>query len=223
MSTVPFRYFQKPVMLKRFYTPSYTNTRYRKKYRKRRFYRRRKFTPYLKLRTGSPELKFSNQSGNDTFSAAGAIIDVLQPAQGDNNNQRIGNEIRVFKVNLNISVSYGAADSIVKILFFRWRYATLDLPTVANVLESADVLSYLNVEYCNNCKVLMHRVTNITSDFDIKLFKFRKSYKYGVKYQFLTDLGNSAEFWSYHILFLTDAGADQPTYRYNFRARFTDK
>lgn len=168
-------------------------------------------------------MKFSDQTGTAIFDSDGVIVNLLQPAQGLNNEQRIGSNIWVFKINLNISITVGASDAIYKVLVFRWRYGIIDAVTPADVLESLDPLAFLKHHNVRNIAIILNRTSRVISDFDIKLHRVRKTYKFGKVMQYSDSGGSTGLYWTYHILFISDLAADLPTYEYTFRGRFTDK
>lgn len=87
----------------------------------------------------SEESKNVDQNQNSTSipAAAGVILgSFFTPAQGTNEDQRIGNQITQKMIEMKYSVSAGDATNFVRVIIFKWYTDNnVEIPTAADVLQ----------------------------------------------------------------------------------------
>lgn len=83
------------------------------------------------------EMKFADENYNNTPSNTGIMKVILNPAQGVTENQRIGDQIRLQKLELRININ-GANLHICRVILFYWKpNVTVFAPTPGYILNGA--------------------------------------------------------------------------------------
>lgn len=98
---------------------------------------------------------------------AGQLFGMLNIAQGIGINQRIGDQITLEKIEVNLNVTAANSDiySHTRVIFFQWHpNQALLLPTVAMILETPTQTfqSFYNFEYRNQFSVLIDHTFSLT-------------------------------------------------------------
>lgn len=119
------------------------------------------------------EVKFkdkTNKGSPTTIIAAGVIIadSISGIAQGTGNSQRVGFKAQAVGLDINYwlhhdhgTTTTGIADNVVRLYLVLDRNPCGTIPTVGEILEDADTLSFLNLDNTRRFRVLKSKVINL--------------------------------------------------------------
>jgi len=169
--------------------------------------------------------KFFDTTASGTVDNTGDLFDICTINVGDTVNTRDGNTIRVFSIEFRYSwfVDPASGGNTCRFLVFRWRGDdSVDVPTLASVLEAADPLSPYNFESLRQKRlIVLHDTQNIISDLAPAVCTEKwitNQLHFNINYNTGFTTGTDKIFF----LAMTDAGSDPPVIRMRSRVVFTD-
>jgi len=171
------------------------------------------------------ETKILDTSNGANISNTGTVSTISTIVQGLDYNQRVGDSIKMQNIYIAYRWQIGASatKTFVRTILFRDldNYGTL--PTVANVLESVDVLSpkkYLNAD---RFSVLYDEVETLSSVSEtLTVSRYSTPHEGHIKYLGTTAADASNGKGSVYLLFLSSEVTNQPRVDFYTRILFTD-
>jgi hypothetical protein len=180
-----------------------------------------------KAMVAKAEHKFIDQTYSVTPSWAGAITQIVQPAQGSNEQQRIGDKIKPLSLSVK-SYLTGTNNHIFRLILFQWfPDQTVYAPATGNILVGGYSgtlyfpLSPLNKDYKKQYHILHDKIYECDSAHPIKLINFTVPAKKMRTVNFVA--GSATEcIGSLHWMVVQDGVTSLNTYNANFRYTYED-
>lgn len=150
----------------------YARKRYAKKpYRAKRSSLARAVKKVIAKAMPKPEKKFFTQTASDgSIDTAGTITQLSAIAQGDDVNNRQGNDVQMDYLDINLIATNTNAtgdegfNTILRFLIVQDTQQNNITPTIAQVLSSVDVLSHLNPDNVGRFKVIFDKKVVLNSE-----------------------------------------------------------
>lgn len=101
---------------------------------------------YIKKESETKYLITDSTTSAINFNYAGAIVPISQIAQGDSDDQRDGDQVRLQELKMKFRVLNVTAtsDRVIRVIIFRWKpLATASLPTAQTILYESISQDYL--------------------------------------------------------------------------------
>lgn len=171
------------------------------------------------------ETKFLNVASSQTVSNTGSIVPLSQIVQGVNYTERIGDSIKIQKIEFRCKVSMSTSASFTnfRLIIFRDLYQQGADPTITNVLGSASTLNPKNFLLRDRFSLLVDEmfVMSVSGDNACSL-EYNIPHEGHIKYIGTTAATASNGFGSIYMLVLSDEATNVPTIAYNSNIYFTD-
>jgi len=170
-----------------------------------------------------PESKWYDTSLAGTSISSTALITPLDGiAQGVTQSTRVGDSIKASSLFIRYSLSRVAGDSFCRIIHFIWK--SNDVPTVAQVLQTASYISPLNRDFGFNIRVLQDRLYTLASgESALQVEKIAKKLWYTNRYD--SDAVTTTSMNGLYSLMISDkvaAGGLEPVITYYARLSYKD-
>lgn len=176
------------------------------------------------------ETHHHNEAGTGTeCNTTGAFINISDIAQGDNDTDRVGDQICLKSVFGNYSLIAGSSGtlSVVRLIMFQWRMDNgAEAPALNDILFDTTNVPYLSntVVDCSKFKVLydkMHYVGPVGGDVNMIARRFSLR-NFNKKLQY-TAGGTNGKNQIYMLVISNNvSGATCPNFYYHARLTFTD-
>lgn len=162
---------------------------------------------------------------NTSFNSTGTVLYLTGMAQGTDYNQRVGNSIKCQYMNL-VQVFFLGTNSqnTCRVILFRDRENRQSLPSVTDVLESADPRAQYNHNNTDRFTILKDQFFILDTYHPTRAFEWSKSDKTHIRYEGTTSGVSDADENNVFLLYLADSasGAASPISTYNFRLGYVD-
>jgi len=178
---------------------------------------------YLKGLVNS-EMLHTNIAASTTISSTGGVIHLTGLAQGDTSSGRTGNSVlfRNLLQRIRITLNSSASTTYVRYMLVQDNQQIGDTtPTIADVLESVDVLSPLATASQGRFKVLQSKVIaldNVKSK--TYLTTKYKDMRHHVRYN--GSANTDIQKGGIYFMFVSDQSITTPTLDYNFKLGYHD-
>lgn len=159
-----------------------------------------------------------------TPTASGSILNLCQIAQGDDEDNRTGNRVLLHSIYFKAvaTIHASATDTYVRVIFFVDKQNDGSAPTVADVLELASVLGFLNPDNTERFGIIKDDVYHLSQD-QGKSGTYMKQY---IDCNFHVDFDGTAEGDTntncVYMLVISTEATNTPTFTYNFFKKWYD-
>lgn len=176
------------------------------------------------------EKKYYDYSALDNPDSSGSIHHLTSIAEGDDNNQRNGRSIKAVSLGIRgtLQLNAGAVDTCCRIILFKDYSSNGVAPTVTDVLQAADVNSFLNVNNVGKggrFKILLDKFVCLSDSGNKKyhMDEFRKKLEDHIRFSGTTGAITSAAQGHYYMLNISDQIiTTAPGFDVKTRVRFYD-
>lgn len=170
------------------------------------------------------EPKFVDTSGNGTISTTGVLGILSLLAQGNTDQQRNGNQVKLkdIKIQIDIGRNAAAASNRVRAMLIVDKEFDGALPTIANVLQTSNVLSPLNKDYSKRFVVLKTKHFMIDASMASKSFTWYCKLPFHGFYDGTTAAAADCKENQILLLLLEDQAINVASYAYYARINFYD-
>lgn len=168
----------------------------------------------------------------DTFSAgasmtSGGTVDCLSlMAQGSTASGRNGQQVKFLSVNgkyqITRSTSATSDSSTVRVMVFRYNNNAGSLPAVTDILESANPLSFNDIDESANFTVVHDRMYILDDQNPSRIVKFFRKVQSRAKYDGTAANISGTVSGQYFILYVSDEATYYPSLTYQTRLRYVD-
>lgn len=199
---------------------------YHKKYQSRKFGKKSSFTKAVKkIISKQHERKFAevataSLTPSATMATANAHLSGI--AQGDSEETRDGNELRVksIRVNYTIQQNPSATATMVRVVIARMKSTINDTaPDWNNIFVEDTIETHKDHRLAQRFNILMDR-THLLGDKILQLGKYYKACDYKVKFN--GPASNDYESGNLFIWFVSNEVLNTPTVRYSTQVSFED-
>lgn len=169
------------------------------------------------------EYKYFDISETQNVDYNGYLPSLCTPTQGDGDNQRDGDRLKMQNLTFRGRLARNGADAIVRVIIGIDKQAKVG--TAADVLESTGAttmgpISPKNYDKRFQTKILFDRRWNLTTDNPIATVNINKALNLHQQFQAGTTTMNSGRLFAIFISNIT--GANTPVMQYYSRVTFTD-
>lgn len=209
--------------------PFYTNqSRHHRRGRSDRHKSTRSLVFEMKRKMPEPEVKWfdyinSVATGSGVVGTTPFIFQLDAIAQGDGQNERIGDSIKQSSMFVNYTLlAEPDSNATVRIMHFIWKAP--GVPTTAQILQNdttQPVISPLNRDYATNIRVIKDRTYALgTGESQLQVEKFYKKMYAVTKYT--ADNATTTSDNGLYMLYVSDNGTDSPRINYYHRLNYKD-
>lgn len=175
-----------------------------------------------------PEFKVVDQLLSATTDTSGEIDDICLVAQGDDDNNRSGNSIRIMSIamNMDATIHASATNSVVRQILFYAKTVNGSAPVVGDVIANAgglNVRGHRNLDNRHNIFVLKEwRYTLTSANITGRSFKFYKRLNMLQNYDNTTGTIADLRTGYLGLLTVTNEATNKPSVVTTCRVRFVD-
>lgn len=172
---------------------------------------------------GRSERKHYQTTANSTQNNSATITSISNIPQGDTDETRDGDQLRISSVELNYELIGADATNLFRVMLFQWFDDST--PTVTDVLTSAidAILQTYRRDTRRMFRVLYDHThplsLNSSNEVLVRFKRFTRGFRRKIQYQ----AGGTTGINKLYILLVSDSGvASDPAYIYKTRVNYTD-
>ncbi len=171
------------------------------------------------------ELKWFDRAQDAAVANTGTVTYMSTITQGDGRTERTGVSVKVIKQYATVTMTQHASalETFVRVMFIIDKIPKQALPAVTDILQDADVNSFINIDAAPRFRILYDKVSSLSSSGSTaKVLKFYSPKVFHLRYDAAGGAVADAVLNPMFMLVISNEATNTPTVNVQHRMRYVD-